>query len=157
MKFVDACMKLYWGPCWYPVLFAIGLIATLIWGRKKSSMIFIGCSAVLFLTVYNPVVVKYIIAKLGFDKEYYRFIWLLPVIPGVAYYGVKAVCLFPKRWMKAAAAAVLLGIFVLFGNPLDRVVNNFAFAENIYKVPDELIQVAGSSMKTRTIRSRWQG
>ena len=90
MKFVDACMKLYWGPCWYPVLFAIGLIATLIWGRKKSSMIFIGCSAVLFLTVYNPVVVKYIIAKLGFDKEYYRFIWLLPVIPGVAYYGVKA-------------------------------------------------------------------
>ena len=48
MKFVDACMKLYWGPCWYPVLFAIGLIATLIWGRKKSSMIFIGCSAVLY-------------------------------------------------------------------------------------------------------------
>ena len=143
MKFVDACMKLYWGPCWYPALFAIGLIATLIWGRKKSSMIFIGCTAVLFLTVYNPVVVKYIIAKLGFDKEYYRFIWLLPVIPGVAYYGVKAVCLFPKRWMKAAAAAVLLGIFVLFGNPLDRVVNNFAFAENIYKVPDELIQVCG--------------
>lgn len=68
MKFVDACMKLYWGPCWYPVLFAIGLIATLIWGRKKSSMIFIGCTAVLFLTVYNPVVVKYIIAKLGFDQ-----------------------------------------------------------------------------------------
>ena len=36
MKFVDACMKLYWGPCWYPVLFAIGLIATLIWDGKKA-------------------------------------------------------------------------------------------------------------------------
>lgn len=141
MKFVDACMKLYWGPCWYPALFAIGLIATLIWGRKKNSMIFIGYTAVLFLTVYNPVVVKYIIAKLGFDKEYYRFIWLLPVIPGVAYYGVQAVGFFRKKWVKAAAVAVLTGIFVLLGNPLDRVVTNFAFAENIYKIPSELIQV----------------
>ncbi len=47
MKFVDACMKLYWGPCWYPVLFAIGLIATLIWGREKKLHDFywlLGCS-----------------------------------------------------------------------------------------------------------------
>ena len=37
MKFVDACMKLYWGPCWYPVLFAIGLIATLDLGTEKKA------------------------------------------------------------------------------------------------------------------------
>ena len=26
LRFVDACMRLYWGSCWYPLLFAVGLI-----------------------------------------------------------------------------------------------------------------------------------
>lgn len=35
LRFVDACMRLYWGSCWYPLLFAVGLICTLVLGRKK--------------------------------------------------------------------------------------------------------------------------
>ena len=35
------------------------------------------------------------------------------------------------------AAAALTG-FVILGNPLDGVVTNFAMAENIYKVPNDL-------------------
>ena len=23
LRFVDACMRLYWGSCWYPLLFAV--------------------------------------------------------------------------------------------------------------------------------------
>ena len=122
LKFVKACMKLYWGSWWYPFLFAVGLLCTLIWGRKKSSRIFIGYTVFLFLTVYNPVVVKYIIAKLDFENEYYRFIWILPVIPAIAYYGVSFVCAFKKRWLKAAAVIAVLGVFICLGNPLDGVV-----------------------------------
>ena len=36
LRFVDACMRLYWGSCWYPLLFAVGLICTLVLGRNKS-------------------------------------------------------------------------------------------------------------------------
>ena len=83
LRFVDACMKLYWGSCWYPLLFAVGLICTLVRGRKRKSGIFIGYTVFLLLTVYNPLVVKYLISKAKFENEYYRFIWILPVIPAV--------------------------------------------------------------------------
>ena len=157
LKFVKACMKLYWGSWWYPFLFAVGLLCTLIWGRKKSSRIFIGYTVFLFLTVYNPVVVKYIIAKLDFENEYYRFIWILPVIPAIAYYGVSFVCAFKKRWLKAAAVIAVLGVFICLGNPLDGVVKNFACIENIYKVPDELIEICEilhQNMEKPTARPR---
>lgn len=98
--FVDACMKLYWGPGWYPLLFAVGLICTLVLGRKRKSGIFVGYTVFLLLTVYNPLVVKYLIAKAKFENEYYRFIWILPVIPAVAYYGVRLVTAFRKTWIK---------------------------------------------------------
>ena len=76
LRFVDACMKLYWGSCWYPLLFAVGLICTLVLGRKRKSGIFVGYTVFLLLTVYNPLVVKYLIAKVKFENEYYRFIFL---------------------------------------------------------------------------------
>ena len=85
LRFVDACMRLYWGSCWYPLLFAVGLFCTLVLGRKRKSGIFVGYTVFLLLTVYNPLVVKYLIAKVKFENEYYRFIWILPVIPAVAY------------------------------------------------------------------------
>ena len=53
LRFVDACMKLYWGSCWYPLLFAVGLICTLVLGRKRKSGIFIGYTVFLLLTVYK--------------------------------------------------------------------------------------------------------
>ena len=135
---VDACMRLYWGSCWYPLLFAAGLICTLVLGRKRKSGIFVGYTVFLLLTVYNPLVVKYLIAKVKFENEYYRFIWILPVIPAVAYYGVRLVTAFRKTWIKVLMAAAVLTGFVILGNPLDGVVTNFAMAENIYKVPNDL-------------------
>jgi len=68
LRFVDACMRLYWGSCWYPLLFAVGLICTLVLGRKRKSGIFVGYTVFLLLTVYNPLVVKYLIAKVKFEN-----------------------------------------------------------------------------------------
>lgn len=138
LRFVGACMKLYWSSCWYPVLFVVGLVCTLIWGRKKNSRIFIGYTFFLLLTVYNPYVVKYLIAKAKFENEYYRFIWIIPVIPAVAYYGVRLVTLFKNKCLRVLLTVFVLSCFVVLGNPLDGVVTNFAMTENIYKVPNDL-------------------
>lgn len=88
-------------------------------GRKRKSGIFVGYTVFLLLTVYNPLVVKYLIAKVKFENEYYRFIWILPVIPAVAYYGVRLVTAFRKTWIKVLMAAAVLTGFVILGNPLD--------------------------------------
>ena len=138
LHFVGACMKLYWSSCWYPFLFIVGLVCTLIWGRRKSSRIFIGYTAFLMLTVYNPLVVKYLISRAKFENEYYRFIWIAPVIPAVAYYGVKFVTVFRKKWQRAVMTVLVLICFVVLGNPLNGVVRDFSMTENIYKVPDDL-------------------
>ena len=138
LRFVGACMKLYWSSCWYPLLFVVGLVCTLIWGRKRNSRIFIGYTFFLLLTVYNPYVVKYLIAKAKFENEYYRFIWIIPVIPAVAYYGVRLVTLFKNKCLRVLLTVFVLGCFVVLGNPLDGVVTNFAMTENIYKVPNDL-------------------
>ncbi len=138
LRFVDACMRLYWSSCWYPLLFVVGLICTLIWGRKRNSRIFIGYTLFLLLTVYNPLVVKYMIPRFKFENEYYRFIWILPVVPAVAYYGVRLVTMFKKKWLRVLLAIAVSVGFMILGNPLDGVVTNFAMTENIYKVPNDL-------------------
>lgn len=138
MKFVSECMKIYWSSCWYPLLFAVGIVCTLIWGRKRSSRIFPAYTVFLFLTVYNPLVVKYLVSKAKFENEYYRFLWILPVIPAVAYYAVRLVYFFRRKWQRAIVVMLTAAILVLLGNPLEGVVKNFAVVENIYKVPDDL-------------------
>ena len=138
LRFVDACMRLYWSSCWYPLLFVVGVICTLIWGRKRNSRIFIGYTLFLLLTVYNPLVVKYMIPRFKFENEYYRFIWIIPVVPAVAYYGVRLVTMFKKKWLRVLLAIAVSVGFMILGNPLDGVVTNFAMTENIYKVPNDL-------------------
>lgn len=138
LGFVRACMETYWGSCLFPLLFAAGILWALFCHKKQASRIFLFYTVFLFLTVYNPVLVKYVIPKLHFENEYYRFIWILPVIPGVAYYGVRLVYLFKRKWQRILAALLVMGIIVSVGTPIEGIVGNFALAENLYKVPNEL-------------------
>ncbi|MBU5482327.1 hypothetical protein [Blautia sp. MSJ-19] len=138
LQFVKVCMETYWGSCWYPLLFLIGVLCTLIWGRKKNAMVFIGYTAFLALTVYNPIVVKYILSRVKFETEYYRFFWILPVIPAVAYYAVRLVSAPGKKWLKFFMALLVTAALVVLGNPLQGVITDFARAENIYKIPNDL-------------------
>ena len=117
LRFVDACMRLYRGSCWNPLLFAVRLICTQNKRSKRKYGIFVGYTVFLLLTVYNPLVVKYLIAKVKFENEYYRFIWILPVIPAVAYYGVRLVTAFRKTWIKVLMAAAVLTGYVIPAPP----------------------------------------
>ena len=56
---------------------------------------------------------------------------------------------FRKTWIKVLMAAAVLTGFVILGNPLDGVVTNFAMAENIYKVPNDLRAVCDVIHQTR--------
>lgn len=95
----------------------------------------------LALTVYNPVLVKYVIPKVHFESEYYRFIWILPVIPGAAYYAVRIVEAVRFRWLKAVTALILAAVIVTTGTPVPGIAKDYVMAENIYKVPNELRSV----------------
>lgn len=154
LHFVGFCMRYYWGGCLFFVLFCAGIfwnvlsLAGMRLGKKgtdtepgrQPGAVLVSMTAVLFLTVYNPFLVKYVIPALHFENEYYRFFWILPVIPGTAYYGVRLVFAVRTGWGKALAAAAAAVILVCLGTPLEGVVRNFQMVENIYKVPDDLIE-----------------
>ena len=91
LRFVQICMENYWSGCLLPVFFLAGILWDIFYRRRKESRVFLYYLVFLALTVYNPVLVKYVIPKVHFESEYYRFIWILPVIPGAAYYAVRIV------------------------------------------------------------------
>ncbi|MDC7290661.1 hypothetical protein NXH76_22995 [Blautia schinkii] len=138
LRFVQVCLKQYWGGCLFLVLFAAGVVWSLCCHRKKEAGIFIGYTIFLILTVYNPFFVKYIVPKVNFENEYYRFFWILPVVPGVAYYAVRLVFAVKNKWGKTIVALILAGVIVAVGTPIPGVTQNFAMADNLYKVPDDL-------------------
>lgn len=93
-------MEEYWGNCLFPLFFAAGLVWTLLRHKKQVPRVFLYVTVFLFLTVYNPFLVKLVLPKLDFENEYYRFIWLLPVIPGTAYYAVRLISMAKKKMDK---------------------------------------------------------
>lgn len=76
----------FWGTYILPILF---LIALAILYKKKCDIcnkIFINPFIFLLITVYNPVVMYFIMKVINISERYYRFYWLTPValIVGVA-------------------------------------------------------------------------
>ena len=141
LRFVQICMENYWSGCLLPVFFLAGVLWDIFYRRRKESRVFLYYLVFLALTVYNPVLVKYVIPKVHFENEYYRFIWILPVIPGAAYYVVRIVEAVRFRWLKAVTALILAAVIVTTGTPVPGIAKDYVMAENIYKVPNELRSV----------------
>lgn len=137
-NFVSACAREYWGDCLFLLIFTVVLLGGIFICRKQESSFFLWYTVFLCLTVYNPVLVKYVIPRIGFEHEYYRFFWLLPVIPGIAYYIIRLIFSQKKKWEKVIIAVLSACIIIFAGAPMDGIVKNFSLAENIYKVPDDL-------------------
>lgn len=138
LRFVQVCLKEYWGECAFLLLFAAGLIWTVVCHKKQISRCFLAYTVFLCLTVYNPVCVKYVVPILDFENEYYRFFWILPVVPVVAYYMIQIIYKFSGRIKRAMVGILCVALIVLVGNPIEGIARNFTMVENIYKVPNEL-------------------
>lgn len=139
LRFVEVCLKNYWGSCLFLVLFAAGLIWTVIAHKKQEARVFLFYTLFLLLTAYNPFVVKYLIPELGFENEYYRLFWILPVAIGVAYYAVRFVFLPKKTVIRIAAGLLAVVLLIACGSPLTSVMQDLKLPQNVYKVPDDLI------------------
>lgn len=138
LQFVWVCLQNYWGTCLYWILFGTGILWSLLCHRKQESRIFLSYAVFLLLTAYNPFLVSYLVPKIDFENEYYRLFWILPVIPGVAYYAVRLIFAVKKLWGKVLLTLIFSAILAVTGTPLQGVVQNFALTENIYKVPNDL-------------------
>lgn len=140
--YLGQCLSLYQGSCAYILLFIIGVIYVLFKGTKEEKDIFIPCTVAMLLTVYNPLTPVVIDKFFDISSEYYRLFWITPVIVLVPFVVSKLMGDIKSTNEKDGTPVFLLlmVIAVLAGNFVYS--QGITFAENVYKIPDELIEVA---------------
>ena len=144
LTYVFICLEKYWSGCWFPWLFLFGCVIGRIFYKKKTGRIFWGYLVTLCLTVYNPLIVNLVLSVLKFNMEYYRFFWLLPVVPALAYYLVTISYLPKWTGVKVIVACTGAVLIMILGNPMDTVAVDYKFIDNPYKVPDDLEEVCAA-------------
>jgi len=150
-RFVLTCLERYQGEGWFFLWFLAGLIY-LWWSDRKAgteekeisqrSMIrwSIPYVIVLALTVFNVVLMRFVVSKLGMEDEYYRFIWLLPVTVVTGFAAARVVVRRRSWWMQMALIAALSAVMLFTGKTI--LGRGFSLAENLYKVPSEVIEIS---------------
>ena len=129
----------YGGGSWIVGIFLAVLIFFLVSlkGKNKKYVIYYMVCGIM---IYNQIFYG-LIKKLGGKAEYYRFLWLMPIVPMLS----AGVVLSVKKGndKKDKAVMFLLCIWVLFGAGKTYLTqSNILPSENIYKIPDETIKIS---------------
>ena len=78
LKFVKTCFTNYWGQIYFFGVFVVA-VNWFFLAQKHRLKYFSLYTFFLFLTIYNPVLVKIFFKYFNQDSVYYRFFWLLAV------------------------------------------------------------------------------
>ena len=138
--YLAACLNLYLGGCGYLLLFLCAVGYILVKGSKEEKELFIPGTVVLLLTVYNPIAPVILDKVFDVSSEYYRLFWIAPVIVLVPFVAAKLIV-----GGKNGKERVFVAVFVIVTGCLaGKFVyeEGFSKSENIYKIPDELIEIA---------------
>lgn len=138
--YLRLCLDYYSENCAFLMLFFLALVFVCIKGSETEKRIFVPSGLVLLLTVYNPVSPVILMHFFDVNSEYYRLFWIAPVVILVPYVAVRLILMADSKGGKAYIFALVVILFVLSGNFLYS--NGYEKAENIYKMPGELIEVS---------------
>ncbi len=134
------CLRLYCSGTGYFIMYLFALIYILVKGRPRDRELFIPGAVVLMLTVFNPVVPLVLDRIFDVNSEYYRLFWIAPVIVIVPYVATMMIFEAQKGKKRVQVAVIVCLALVLGGNFV--YAQGFNVAENIYKVPGELIEIS---------------
>ena len=139
--YLEACLSYYTGACAYLMLYVAALVYVCVFGSRREKEIFIPCSVFLLLTVYNPVAPVVLDHFFDVNSEYYRFFWIAPVIILVPYLFTKLIITRVSAAQRIIVSSLILVICILSGRFV--YADGIKLAQNIYKMPDELIEISG--------------
>ena len=151
LLYIFKCIGYYSGSCFYLLIYAAALVYLFLKGSDKEKDLFVRPGIMMLLTVYNPLTPVLIDKIFDINKEYYRFLWITPVVIILSYCAVKIVSeKFKGRGERTIA--VVAFVFLLMG------AGNFVYAKgymattNNYKMPGEVIQVAEIIRRSSTVK-----
>ncbi len=139
--YIFNCIAYYSGSCFYLLIYAAALVWLFLKGSEKEKDLFVFPGIMTLLTVYNPLTPVLIDKVFDINKEYYRFIWITPVVIVLSYCAVKIVSeSFGSRGERTVAIAALA--LLLMGSGSFVYSEGYTPTTNNYKMPGEVIQVA---------------
>ncbi len=122
-------------------MYLIAILFILIKGEKRDKELFLPMAVMLLVTVYNPLTAIVLDKIFDVSSEYYRLFWIAPVIILVPYVATLIMTREKKGRENVTAAVLAVLMFIIGGNYV--YANGFDAAENIFKIPDELIEISG--------------
>lgn len=141
IDFVKTCLTHYVGDVLFIGIFFAGILLFLT--KKDQLQKYISTYTIfLFLTIFNPILVKVVLGPLGQDEVYYRFFWLLPVNLVIAYLFTHFTTIFSSKVKKVAVLCVCVGIVLYLGSPVIYARTLLNFPDNLYKVSDEVLEIS---------------
>lgn len=127
-------------------LFCISLIYILVAEKnKKIKDMFFWYILLLIVVIWNPIFI-YLVGKFVNFSSMYRFYYMLPMYPIIAYTFTKIISGFSKNWVRLLGVIVICSIAIVFGR---NVYDDWHLQKynNFYKLPDETIFVAEAIYK----------
>lgn len=140
LEYLRLCLDLYSENCAFLMLYFLALAFVCVKGNDLEKRIFVPSGFVLLLTVYNPVSPVVLMHFFDVNSEYYRLFWIAPVIILVPYVAIRLIMMLEGTAKRVGLGILIACIIMLSGNFLYS--NGYVKAENVYKMPDELIEVS---------------
>lgn len=144
IKYLHECLNRFNGSTGYLLLFFLLCVFLYFKGSEKEKKLFVPVAVIMGITVYNPLFPVIISKVTDVSNEYYRFFWITPVIVLVPYMITKFILfIFDKENNDTNKKLYLvLGIVVIIFCSSFVYKDGFKIAENIYKMPNELIEIS---------------
>ena len=142
ISYLSAVLSVYMENCAYFMIYVAGLIYILIKGSKRDKEVFLPSAFLLLLTAYNPLVAYFVNRFFDINNEYYRLFWIAPVVLLASYIVSDIITNQKNTNEKAVVGTIIVIICLVAGNFV--YLGGYNRIENIYQVPDELIEITGA-------------
>lgn len=144
---------LYFKNYWYLVLVGMTLLALLTKYRSKEGKKLLQICGIIWLLFLNPVVIYLVCSLKGaVTGRYVRTFWLFPFVLASAYVGVR----FMEGRKVYQKLLIIVFITVVFWGTGNAILTRkvFSEAQNLYKIPAEVIEVADKIEEHR--KENWE-
>lgn len=122
-------------------LFLLALAYITVSRQEKEKRFWCGYIAIALGIFFNPICTKIIVEYCIEDDVYWRYLWIIPIGILISYTAVRVVELSPERGKKITVTLFFLGAIITSGKNIYNA-NNFQKAENLYKLPQEAVDVS---------------
>lgn len=141
----------YVGTGMLAALFLVSIIYLFLTEKNKTTRImFIYVPGILLLIFFCPLFAKIVCGFTG-GEIYWRILWLVPIVPVLAYTAVKIVM--SVTGMKKIVAGVSMALILMISGNLVYKNADFVKAENVYHIPQVVVDLCEAIKEEEIVRA----